>query len=117
MSLHFHRNPVGTTTGRNEGHRIHRDARREEEVKRQLYEDAGWAYTPPPPPVPPGYHRFALVHEEFDDAGFADERYAGPRARPPVGCVPVDRGCFALECERRGRHFWTRSRHRRGDPP
>ena len=103
MSLTFHRNPDGTTTGRNEGSGLtvtHVDA---EEVKRRLYEDAGWEYTPPPPPVPPGFHRFSLAHEEFEAAGFADEQYAGLRARPPEGCVPVDRGCLALECERPGR--------------
>ncbi|MFJ4691118.1 hypothetical protein [Streptomyces sp. NPDC088766] len=103
MSLVFHRNPDGTTTGRNEGSGLtvtHVDA---EEVKRRLYEDAGWEYTPPPPPVPPGFHRFSLVHEEFEAAGFADERYADLRARPPQGCVPADRGCFTLECERPGR--------------
>ncbi|MFJ5557387.1 hypothetical protein ACIQCD_08180 [Streptomyces sp. NPDC093250] len=103
MSLHFHRNPDSTTTGRNEATGFTVTHAEEEEVKRQLYEDAGWAYTPPPPPVPPGFHRFALVHEEFEHTGFADERYAGLRARPPEGCVPVDWGCFALKCERPGR--------------
>ncbi|MFD7699934.1 hypothetical protein [Streptomyces caelestis] len=103
MSLHFHRDSDGTTTGRNETTGFTVTHAEEEEVKRQLYEDAGWAYTPPPPPPPPGFHRFALVHEEFDDTGFTDERYAGLRERPPEGCVPVDRGCFALECERPGR--------------
>ncbi|MEZ3178678.1 hypothetical protein KYY02_08155 [Streptomyces pimonensis] len=103
MSLHFHRNADGTTTGRNEATGFTVTHTEEEEVKRQLYEDAGWAYAPPPPPVPSGFHRFALVHDEFDDTGFADERYAGLRARPPDGCVPADRGCFALECERPGK--------------
>ncbi|MER7485683.1 hypothetical protein ABTY20_07165 [Streptomyces sp. NPDC126497] len=103
MSLHFHRNPDGTTTGRNEATGFTVTHADEEEVKRQLYEDAGWAYTPPPPPVPPGFHRFTLEHDEFGHTGCADERYAGLRARPPEGCVPVDRGHFALECERPGR--------------
>ncbi|TQL18918.1 hypothetical protein [Streptomyces sp. SLBN-134] len=103
MSLHFHRNPDGTTTGRNDANGFTVTHDEEEEVKRQLYEDAGWEYTPPPPPVPPGFYRFALVHDEFGDTGFTDERYAGLRARPPEGCVPVDRGCFALRCERPGR--------------
>ncbi|GHB15652.1 hypothetical protein GCM10010377_01290 [Streptomyces viridiviolaceus] len=103
MGLSFHRNPDGTTTGRNEstGFAVtHVDA---EEVKRLLYEDAGWEYTPPPPPVPPGFHRFSLVHDAFGHVGFGDERYAGLRTDPPEGCVPVDRGCFALECERPGK--------------
>jgi hypothetical protein len=103
MGLHFHRNPDGTTTGRNEANGFMVTHRDEEEVKRQLYEDAGWTYTPPPPPVPRGFHRFPLVHEEFETAGFGDERYAQVRRHPPKGCVPVDRGCFALECERPGR--------------
>ncbi|MGW4023571.1 hypothetical protein [Streptomyces sp. NPDC005009] len=103
MGLTLHRNPDGTTTGRNEATGFTVTHAEEEEVKRQLYEDAGWAYTPPPPPVPPGFHRFALVHDEFEHTGFGDERYAGLRARPPEGCVPVDRGGFALECERPGR--------------
>ncbi|WP_030856084.1 hypothetical protein [Streptomyces sp. NRRL S-37] len=103
MSLHLHRNPDGTTTGRNEATGFTVTHTEEEEVKRQLYEDAGWAYTPPPPPVPPGFHRFTLVHEEFGHTGFGDERYAGLRARPPEGCAPVDWGCFALECERPGK--------------
>ncbi|MFB6849195.1 hypothetical protein ACFCXS_30675 [Streptomyces sp. NPDC056373] len=103
MGLHFHRNPDGTTTGRNEANGFSVTHAEEEEVKRQLYEDAGWEYTPPPPPVRPGFHRFSLVHDEFRASGFGDERYAGLRAHPPEGCVPVDRGRFALECERRGK--------------
>ncbi|MFJ5994953.1 hypothetical protein [Streptomyces sp. NPDC092370] len=103
MVLHFHRNPDGTTTGRNEANGFTVTHVEEEEVKRQLYEDAGWEYSPPPPPVPPGVHRFSLVHDEFRAAGFGDEGYAGVRARPPEGCVPVDRGCFALECVRPGK--------------
>ncbi|MFF0108846.1 hypothetical protein [Streptomyces hirsutus] len=103
MSLSFHRNSDGTTTGRNDASGFTVTHADEEEVKRQLYEDAGWEYTPPPPPVPAGFHRFSLVHEEFDAAGFGDERYAGLRERPPDGCLPVDRGSFALECERPGR--------------
>ncbi|MEU9626581.1 hypothetical protein AB0D89_07110 [Streptomyces luteogriseus] len=103
MSLHFHRNPDGTTTGRNEANGFTVTHAEEEDVKRQLYEDAGWEYTPPPPRLPPGFHRFALVHEEFRGSGFGDYRYAALRAQPPEGCVPVDRGCFALECRRPGK--------------
>ena len=103
MGLTFHRNADGTTTGRNEATGFTVTHAEEEEVTRQLYEDAGWEYTPPPPPAPPGFHRFVLVHDAFGDAGSDDERYAGVRARPPRGCVPVDRGCFALKCERPGR--------------
>ncbi|WP_395758242.1 hypothetical protein OIE82_04775 [Streptomyces althioticus] len=104
MSLQFRRNEDGTVTGRNENNGFTVTHADEEEVKRQLYEDAGWEYTPPPPPLPPGHHRFLLVREEDDgDCGFGDERYAGLRASPPEGCVPVDRGCFALECRRPGR--------------
>ncbi|MER5994821.1 hypothetical protein [Streptomyces viridosporus] len=103
MTLHFHRNPDGTTTGRNDANGFTVTHAEEEEAKRLLYEDAGWEYTPPPPPVPPGFHRFSLVHDEFRAVGFGDERYAGLRARPPEGCVPVDWGCFALECERPGK--------------
>ncbi len=103
MGLHVHRNADGTTTGRNDANGFAVTHADEEEVKRQLYEDAGWEYTPPPPPVPPGFHRFSLAHEECRVSGFGDERYAGVRARPPEGCVPVDRGRFTLECERPGR--------------
>ncbi|MGY0071040.1 hypothetical protein ACWZEH_30565 [Streptomyces sp. QTS137] len=89
MDLCFHRNPGGTTTGRNDASGFTVTHAGEEEVERQLYEDAGWEYTPPPPPMPTGFHRFSLVHEEFDAAGFGDERYAGLRERPPDGCLPV----------------------------
>lgn len=54
-------------------------------------------------PVPPGFHRFTLVHDGFGATVYGDERYAGLRARPPEGCLPVDAGGFALECERPGR--------------
>ncbi|MFI8205234.1 hypothetical protein [Streptomyces sp. NPDC085937] len=103
MGLHFHRNADGTTTGRNDANGFTVTHADEEEVKRQLYEDAGWEYTPPPPPVAPGHHRFCLVHEEDLGCGVEEEPYAGLRARPPEGCVPADHGHFALECERPGK--------------
>ncbi|MDN3271710.1 hypothetical protein [Streptomyces sp. MA15] len=103
MSLQLMRNADGTVTGRNETNGFTVTHADEEEVKRQLYEDAGWEYTPPPPPVRPGSHRFVLVHEEDGGCGFGDERYAGLRARQPEGCVPADHGHFALECERPGK--------------
>lgn len=102
MGLQFRRNDDGTVTGRNEDTGFAVTLADEEEVKRLLYEDAGWAYSPPPPSVPPGFHRFALLHQESGDGGFEDERYAALRASPPAGCTPVDWGCFALECERPG---------------
>jgi len=101
--MSFHRNDNGTVTGRNLDTGFTVTDTDEEEVKRRLYEDAGWDYTPPPSPVPPGYHRFALVHDVFGGVGFDDERYAGLRENPPSGCVPDDWGyCFALDCERPG---------------
>ncbi|WP_324787947.1 hypothetical protein [Streptomyces sp. H51] len=105
MGLHFHRNPDGTTTGRNDANGFTVTHAEEEEVKRQLYEDAGWEYTPPPPPVPPGFHRFALVRDESASGGDEDERYASLRARPPEGCVPDggDGYGFTLRCERPGK--------------
>ncbi|MFE7649052.1 hypothetical protein [Streptomyces phaeoluteigriseus] len=110
MSLTFHRNTDGTTTGRNEGSGLtvtHVDA---EEVKRRLYEDAGWEYTPPPPPVPPGFHRFRLMHEEFEAAGFADERYADLRARPPEGACRPTVAASRWSASVLGERSWTRSR-------
>ncbi|MEU6809801.1 hypothetical protein ABZ920_12525 [Streptomyces sp. NPDC046831] len=104
MTLFLHRNPDGTTTGRNEATGFTVTHADDEEVKRCLHEDAGWEYSPPPPPpARPGFHRFTLVHDDSDTEGCRDERYAALRARPPEGCVPADRGCFALECERPGR--------------
>ncbi|MGW0087222.1 hypothetical protein [Streptomyces sp. NPDC003393] len=103
MGLSFHRNPDNTVTGRNEDTGFAVTLADEEEVKRQLYEDAGWEYTPPPPPVPPGYHRFCLLDDSFDAGDFQDPRYAALRAHPPDGCVAADRGGFALECERPGK--------------
>ncbi|MGF0168990.1 hypothetical protein ACQF36_00150 [Streptomyces sp. Marseille-Q5077] len=102
MGLSFHRNADGTTTGRNSDTGFTVTDTDEEEVKRRLYEAAGWDYTPPPPPVPPGYHRFALVDDSFGHGGFDDERYASLRENPPHGCTPVDWGSFALQCERPG---------------
>ncbi|MGW7254466.1 hypothetical protein [Streptomyces sp. NPDC054834] len=102
MGFSFHRNPDGTTTGRNTINDFTVTDADAEEVKRRLYEDAGWEYTPPSPPVPPGHHRFALVDDAFDTNGFDDPRYTGLRAHPPEGCVPVDWGSFALKCERPG---------------
>jgi hypothetical protein len=102
MSLSFRRNPDGTTTGRNVDTGFTVTDTDEEEVKRRLYEDAGWDYTPPPPPAPPGHHRFALVDDWFGDGGFDDARYASLRENPPDGCIPVDWGSFALQCERPG---------------
>ncbi|MGA5669723.1 hypothetical protein ACPCTG_30135 [Streptomyces pseudogriseolus] len=54
MTLQFLRNADGTVTGRNETNGFTVTHADEEEVKRQLYEDAGWEYTPPPPSLPPG---------------------------------------------------------------
>jgi hypothetical protein len=102
MGLSFRRNDDGTTTGRNEETGFSVTDLDAEEVKRRVYEAAGWDYTPPPPPVPPGFHRFGLAHEAFDDGGFTDARYASLRDNPPSGCVPADWGYFALECERPG---------------
>ncbi|MFF0461903.1 hypothetical protein [Streptomyces mexicanus] len=103
MGLSFRRNADGTMTGRNDDTGFTVTLADEEEVKRQLYEDAGWEYTPPPPPLPPGFHRFCLMDDSFGAEGFQDARYADLRARPPEGCVPVDMGGFALECERPGK--------------
>lgn len=102
MSLSFRRNPDGTTTGINTETGFTVTDTDEEEVQRRLYEDADWEYTPPPPPVPPGYHRFGLEEDWFGTEGFDGERYASLREDPPAGCTPVDWGCFALECERPG---------------
>ncbi|ANS69254.1 hypothetical protein SLINC_7030 [Streptomyces lincolnensis] len=106
MGLSFHRNPDGSTTGRNQDTNFTVTDTDEEEVKRRLYEDAGWEYTPPPPPVPAGFHRFALVDDAFDGVGFGGARYASLREDPPVGCVPVDWGRLALKCERPGATLW-----------
>ncbi|MEU5596760.1 hypothetical protein [Streptomyces sp. NPDC020298] len=102
MSFAFHRNPDGTTTGRNMETGFTVTDADGEEVQRRLHEDAGWEYTPPPPPVPPGYHRFALVDDAFEAGLFDDRRYAALRVNPPEGCVPADWGRFALDCERPG---------------
>ncbi|MFF1547841.1 hypothetical protein [Streptomyces sp. NPDC058291] len=102
MSLHIQHNADGTVTGHNTETGYLVTSADEEEVRRLVYEDAGWEYTPPPSPTPPGFHRFVLVHGEFGDGGFGDERYERLRSHPPSGCEPVDRGCFALLCERPG---------------
>ncbi|MEU5635664.1 hypothetical protein ACIA8I_24645 [Streptomyces rishiriensis] len=102
MSLHIQRNADGTITGHNTETGFMVTSADEEEVRRLVHEDAGWEYTPPPPPTPAGFHRFVLVHDEFGDGGFGDERYERLRTHPPSGCEPVDRGCFALTCERPG---------------
>ncbi|OQR62724.1 hypothetical protein B6E66_18495 [Streptomyces maremycinicus] len=102
MSLCFQRNADGTTTGRNTDSGFTITSADEEEVRRLVHEDAGCEYTPPPQAPPPGFHRFVLVHDVFDEGGFGDERYEGLRTRPPRGCEPVDRDCFALECVRPG---------------
>lgn len=103
MGLKFQRNDDGTLTGHNTETDFTVTSADEEEVRRLLHEDAGWEYTPPPSPVAPGLHRFALVHDEFGDGAFGHERYEGLRLHPPSGCEPVDWGGFALKCERPGR--------------
>ncbi|SEQ15334.1 hypothetical protein SAMN04487983_1003192 [Streptomyces sp. yr375] len=102
MSLQFQRNADGTITGRNIKTGFTLTSADEEEVQRLVHEDAGWEYTPPPTPPPPGFHRFTLVHDEFGYGSFGDEPYDSLRTRPPNGCEPVDWGCFALKCERPG---------------
>lgn len=102
MGIAFQRNADGSVTGRNEDTGFAVTDFDEEEVKRRMYEDAGWTYAPPPPPVAPGFHRFALANEDSGDDGFQDARFARLRANPPSGCVPEDWGYFALRCERPG---------------
>ncbi|MET7285343.1 hypothetical protein [Streptomyces sp. NPDC005573] len=102
MGLSFHRNPDGTTTGRNSASGFAVTGADAEEVRRRVYAEAGWEYHDPPPPVRQGHHRFVLVDDVFGGADADDLRYAGLLENPPEGCRPVDRGCFALECERPG---------------
>lgn len=74
------------------------------EARRPARGESGRAYTLPPPPPSPGFHRFALVHDTFDyGGGYGHELYEGLRTHPPSGCEPVDWGGFALKCERPGR--------------
>ncbi|MHC5907908.1 hypothetical protein ACVNF4_29055 [Streptomyces sp. S6] len=103
MGLQFHDNLDGTYTGRNDATAFSVTSTDDEEVRRLLYEDAGWPYNPPLPPPIPGLHRFVLVHEEFECGSFGDERYESLRVDPPQGCTPLNWGCFALNCDRPGR--------------
>ncbi|WP_329125556.1 hypothetical protein [Streptomyces sp. NBC_01465] len=107
MGLSFRRHDDGTTTGTNMETGFTFTSADRDEVERVLRENAGWTYTPPPPPLPLGHHRFALEHDAFGmsvrDADGLEDRYARLRARPPHGCVPEGWGdSFALLCERPG---------------
>ncbi len=58
----------------------------------------------PPPPLPPGWQRFNLLHcPVVDYPKFDDPRYDALKARPPEGCEVRDfGGYFGLRCERPG---------------
>ncbi|MGW1613422.1 hypothetical protein ACWCQZ_29125 [Streptomyces sp. NPDC002285] len=106
LGLSFHRNADGTTTGCNTDTGFTVTDTDEEEVKRRLYEDAGWDYTPPPPPVPPGYHRFALVDDSFGHGGIDVERYASLRENPPHGCTPSTGAPLPCSASGQEGRFW-----------
>ncbi|MDQ8704717.1 hypothetical protein RCO28_19790 [Streptomyces sp. LHD-70] len=59
----------------------------------------------PPPPLPPGRHRFSLVHCPVGpEPGPGASVYDALRAEPPEGCVVEDFGhYFGLRCERPGK--------------
>jgi hypothetical protein len=75
-----------------------------EEAEALLCEASGLPAHRPPPPLPPGWHRFTLIHcpvGEYPRAG--DPRYDGLRSAPPEGCRVEDVGeYFGLRCERPG---------------
>ncbi|MCW8383092.1 hypothetical protein [Streptomyces justiciae] len=102
MSLSFHRNPDGTTTGRNNDTGFTFTDVDPNEVERCVYENAGWEYSPPPPPTPAGYHRFTLEGDALGSSDFAAGSYAELCESPPVGCVPENWGHLALRCQRPG---------------
>ncbi|NUV60424.1 hypothetical protein [Streptomyces sp. CAI-85] len=99
MGLHFQRHTDGTAADRDTHTETETDTGL---ARRPVREDAYREHAPPRQPTP-RLHRFALLHDEFDDVGFGHERYETLRTRPPGGCEPVDRGGFALKCERPGR--------------
>ncbi|MER5933861.1 hypothetical protein [Streptomyces sp. NPDC002054] len=74
------------------------------EATAQVYEAFGLEAFRPPPPLPPGWQRFTLIHcPVMGRPGFDDPRYAGLKAQPPQGCTVEDiGGYFGLRCERPG---------------
>lgn len=69
MGLSFHRNPDGTTTGRNDSSGFTVTNADPEEVKRRVYEDAGWEYHP---------HRLPYLQ------GITGSRWSMTRSTPPT---------------------------------
>lgn len=93
-----------TATGDDGSRTVTLTADSADEATALVQEAFGFEAYRPPPPLPPGWHRFSLIHcpvgpRPGPDAGV----YDALRAAPPEGCVVEDFGhYFGLHCERPG---------------
>ena len=75
-----------------------------DEATALVQEAFGFKAYRPPPPLPPGWQRFTLIHDPVGEyPGYDDPRYDALKARPPEGCeVKRLDEYFGLRCVRPG---------------
>ncbi|MFC5800899.1 hypothetical protein ACFPWT_09745 [Streptomyces formicae] len=76
-----------------------------DEASALVTEAFGFTAYRPPPPLPPEWQRFSLMHKPvtYHHPSFADPLYDAIKTRPPEGCEVKDwGGYFGLRCIRPG---------------
>ncbi|MBB5106655.1 hypothetical protein [Streptomyces spectabilis] len=107
LSIRCHRDDLTglwTATGGDGGRMVTITAGTADEAGALVQEAFGLVARRPPPPLPPGWHRFKLIHcPAGRPPGFEDPLYDAVKAQPPEGCAVEDfGGYFGLRCERPG---------------